>query len=308
MSKIRVSLFNQPRNFGTVEAGATVGGTIGENIYNQDGSVFVPLTEIPESQSSSTGSDFTHTKDASTSRTLVASDDKKIIEFTNAGAITVTMDGNNAYSVGFETVVFCTGGGQVTWLGTNGMVIGSSDSLKTRTQNSPVGIRVEEANQAFLYGDIEPVAPPLSVLVNPNNTSGAPVWLALNDGETVKRVGNTLVSGSFGGANYVEALVDFGSGASDTSVVITGLASITATAKVSAWILAKATVDHSADEHWVETIGVMAGNVVAGVGFTIYAKNTNTLNEPIEPFNRGGRGGKGTLLYGKYTVQASWTP
>jgi hypothetical protein len=112
--------------------------------------------------------------------------------------------------------------------------------------------------------------------------------------------------GGGGSANFVEAEVDFGSGKSDTAVVITGQSAIVAGSKVNAWVVAKATTDHSADEHWLETISVMAGNIVAGTGFTIYAKNTNMLNEPVEAYNRGGAGGKGTLLYGKFTVQATW--
>lgn len=112
--------------------------------------------------------------------------------------------------------------------------------------------------------------------------------------------------GGGGSANFVEGEVDFGSGKSDATLVITGQSGIVAGSKVSAWVVAKATTDHSADEHWLETISVMAGNIVAGTGFTIYAKNTNMLNEPVENYNRGGKGGKGTLLYGKFTVQATW--
>lgn len=32
----------------------------------------------------------------------------------------------------------------------------------------------------------------------------------------------------------------------------------------------KATADHSIDEHWADAPNVLAGNVQAGVGFTIY--------------------------------------
>jgi hypothetical protein len=124
-------------------------------------------------------------------------------------------------------------------------------------------------------------------------------------------------------------LLDFGAfpGASDTTLVITGQAGIVAGSLVEAWLLPASTADHTADEHWVETIKVMAGNIVAGTGFTIYGVNTNQVNEPLEYYNVGrgnvtlsgplaggaqthlGRatyGGTGTRLYGKYNVAWVW--
>ena len=73
------------------------------------------------------------------------------------------------------------------------------------------------------------------------------------------------------------ASVNFGAfpGATDASVVVTGQAGITAGSLVEAWILPAATADHSADEHWVEPPGVVAGAVVAGTGFTIYVTARN---------------------------------
>jgi hypothetical protein len=89
------------------------------------------------------------------------------------------------------------------------------------------------------------------------------------------------------------AIVDFGAfpGASDTSLAVTGLPAITANGAVVASITPKASTDHSADEHWAETIGVSAGNIVAGTGFTIYAKNTGVGD---------------TRLYGKWNVAYNW--
>lgn len=110
--------------------------------------------------------------------------------------------------------------------------------------------------------------------------------------------------------------VDFGAfpGASDTSIAVTGQAGIVAGSLVEAWIRPVATADHTADEHWVETIRVSAGNIVAATGFTVYALNTNQVNEPspvhnerfrdtrYEPINDG----KGTRLYGLWTVAWVW--
>ena len=122
------------------------------------------------------------------------------------------------------------------------------------------------------------------------------------------------------------ATIDFGAfpGASDTSVTVTGQASILAGSLVEAWIFPADTADHSADEHMVEQIRVFAGNVVAGVGFTIYAFNANQINEPLEyiggtnnrtlagrltnsqSFQSPTKGGMGTLIYGQWNIGWVW--
>lgn len=113
--------------------------------------------------------------------------------------------------------------------------------------------------------------------------------------------------------------IDFGAfpGSPDASVTITGQAGILAGSKVKAWIIATATADHSADEHWLESISVMAGNIVAATGFTIYARNTNELVEPpISPTRLAGpvrsdrpdnSKGQSMRLYGQYTVAWEWS-
>lgn len=120
------------------------------------------------------------------------------------------------------------------------------------------------------------------------------------------------------------AILDFGAfpGASDASVAVTGQASILTTSLVEAWIRPEATVDHSADEHMVETLKVFAANIIAGTGFTIYGFNTNMLSEPdwdqmyetghILTGVRGSRKpsthamGNGTRLYGQWTIAWVW--
>jgi hypothetical protein len=118
--------------------------------------------------------------------------------------------------------------------------------------------------------------------------------------------------------------IDFGAfpGASDARVDVTGQASILANSLVEAWIIPVATVDHTADEHMVESIRVIAGNIQAGVGFTIYAFNTSQINEPLE-YVAGlptlittgqalgnsaipAEGGTGTRIYGTWTVAWVW--
>jgi hypothetical protein len=118
--------------------------------------------------------------------------------------------------------------------------------------------------------------------------------------------------------------ISFGAfpGSSDASLDITGQTGIDVSSVVNAWIMPADTDDHTADEHRIETISVMAGNVVPGVGFTIYAQNTSQTNEPIgksgidgfrsiaaPTYGYAGEsvGGKGTLIYGKWTVAWKWS-
>jgi len=94
--------------------------------------------------------------------------------------------------------------------------------------------------------------------------------------------------------------VDFGAfpGASDTSVAVTGQAAIAAGSIIGAWIRPVATADHTADEHRVETLSIIAGNIVAGTGFTIYAVNTSQVSDPK---------GVTPRIYGSWTVAWAWS-
>lgn len=94
------------------------------------------------------------------------------------------------------------------------------------------------------------------------------------------------------------AVLNFGAfpGQSDTSVVITGQSGILSGSLVEAWIRSADSADHSADEHLVETLKVVAGNIVAGTGFTIYGVNQSQLASH----------GQGTRLYGQWNVSWVW--
>lgn len=87
------------------------------------------------------------------------------------------------------------------------------------------------------------------------------------------------------------ATLDFGAfpGATDASIAVTGQASIGASSPVEAWVAPAATVEHSVDEHWVEALRVVAGNVVASTGFTIYGRTEDN-----------------TRLYGRYNIGWVW--
>lgn len=127
------------------------------------------------------------------------------------------------------------------------------------------------------------------------------------------------------------ASLDFGAfpGGSDARTVITGQAGIASGSFVEAWLRPDTTADHTPDEHLVESIKVMAGDIVAGTGFTIYGVNTSQLNEPVlpDPFNgamiqnsatavtwraptspgkANREGGRGTLIYGVWNVAWVW--
>lgn len=74
------------------------------------------------------------------------------------------------------------------------------------------------------------------------------------------------------------ATLNFGAfpGTTDTSVAVTGQSGILSGSAVEAYIAPVATAEHTADEHWVESIQVTAGNIVAGTGFTIYGRTTDS--------------------------------
>lgn len=91
--------------------------------------------------------------------------------------------------------------------------------------------------------------------------------------------------------------IDFGAfpGKCDTSAAVTGQAAIVAESLVEAWLRPVATADHSADEHMVEALKVVAGNISAGTGFTIYGHSTWQ-----------GFGDRSHFVYGLWTVAWAW--
>jgi hypothetical protein len=126
--------------------------------------------------------------------------------------------------------------------------------------------------------------------------------------------------------------IDFGAfpGKSDASLDITGETGILSTSAVEAWLIPTDTTDHTADEHLIETIKVVAGWIVEGTGFTIKAFNTNMITEPLERERGRGptyqsanptlagqlqsaqglqtplTGGAGTRIWGKWKVGWVW--
>lgn len=116
--------------------------------------------------------------------------------------------------------------------------------------------------------------------------TGFDIYVTNGAGQIVAYTLNLPAGAATGACGLAE--VDFGAGASQASVAITGQASIGASSAPIAQLMAKATTDHSVDEHLIEEMDVFAGNVVNGVGFTVYAKSRNVA------------------LRGKYSVVWSW--
>lgn len=70
------------------------------------------------------------------------------------------------------------------------------------------------------------------------------------------------------------AVLDFGATPTDeANVVVTGQAAIVAGSQIEAWFMAKTTATNGVDEHQeaAALCRLVCGNIVAGVGFTIYA-------------------------------------
>lgn len=149
-------------------------------------------------------------------------------------------------------------------------------------------------------------------------------------GTNLSMSGTTLNAAAAAG-NTGTAILDFGlhPGKSHASVVVTGQAAIVAGSIVQAWIRPVATADHTADEHLVVPIRIVAGNIVAGTGFTIHGFNSNPRSEPIVPPHSGATfymitlttisrrlikagsvldpGGKVSRPHGQWTVAYRWS-
>ena len=79
------------------------------------------------------------------------------------------------------------------------------------------------------------------------------------------------------------ATLDFGAspGSNEASVAVTGQATISATSKAEAWVMADDTSsNHTASDHryFAALAGLTCGTPVAATGFTIYARSTQKLS------------------------------
>jgi len=107
--------------------------------------------------------------------------------------------------------------------------------------------------------------------------------------------------------------INFGAfpGSTDAQLVITGQANILAGSIVEAFIMPAATADHTVDEHWLDPPRIQAGNIVPGVGFTIYGVNTwasgglDPVNPMLGPGSDSGFSGV-PLVHGAWSVGWRW--
>jgi len=110
----------------------------------------------------------------------------------------------------------------------------------------------------------------------------------------ITAISTVAASGGGGGGsvNSGTATVNFGAfpGSTDTSVAVTGQTGILAGSIVQAWIRPAVTADHSEMDHIVDPPRIVAGEIVAGVGFTIRAFTENTRRH-----------------HGEYAVQWTWS-
>lgn len=149
-------------------------------------------------------------------------------------------------------------------------------------------------------------------------------FLDATDGATKRCLASALGGGGGGTVNAGSTTINFGAfpGGSDATATVTGQVGIVSGSVLQAWLVAQATADHTADEHRVETIAVTCGNIVANTSFDIYATNTSQLNEPLTDagvdgfrstaatiYGNAGRsiGGRGTRIYGTWTVHWRWS-
>lgn len=148
-------------------------------------------------------------------------------------------------------------------------------------------------------------------------------YTALGERMVSGRDGADGATGAAGVGTSGTTTIDFGSfpGAPMASVAVTGQATIASDSKTEAWILPAATSDHSADEHLVEPIRVIAGPATAGVGFTIYAFGDSPAPPPgpdttIPRRNHGGAGRqrpsgvnryRNPTPHGTFTVAWRWS-
>lgn len=63
-----------------------------------------------------------------------------------------------------------------------------------------------------------------------------------------------------------------GSVGNRSSVNVTGQASILSNSAVEGWLRLEATAEHPVDDLLIDPVKVIAGNIVAGTGFTLYAE------------------------------------
>ncbi len=146
-----------------------VGGyTVTENIANAappivyviPGTTNIDLSTVDASLANFDASDVVNVVPGQTvtgtTYTFVLSDGADVIKrFTNASAVTATVDGSASIPVGTIFNGVQMGAGRVTVVGTNGAVIrGASNAVTSRVQWSPFSLRKDSSTLWVISGDI----------------------------------------------------------------------------------------------------------------------------------------------------------
>ena len=146
-------------------------------------------------------------------------------------------------------------------------------------------------------------------------------YTALGERMTSGRDGTDGATGPAGVGTAGTAELNFGSwpGSAHATVAVADATSLGAS-RTEAWLLPAATADHTADEHLVENIRIIASAPTGGVGFTIHGflpdrpgpaplfttqrnnagGRSNVIPTPVSPFKRA-------RLYGRWSVAWRWS-
>ncbi len=112
---------------------------------------------------------------------------------------------------------------------------------------------------------------------------------------------NIAGGGGPGGSGVAgSGTVDFGAfpGSTYATTVVTGQTDITGTSVLNVWVFPATTADHTPDDHLVDPPIFIAGDIVAGVGFTVHAFAGE--NPGAGPF------ASGTMCHGLWSFQWKW--
>ncbi len=135
--------------------------------------------------------------DATTARTASLADAKQAIKFTNSSAINFTVPPFASVPLPLGTVLYAIQGatGQVTLVPGAGVTLLTPDSLKTRAQESIIGVKHGPTTNTWeAFGDLESVLSAASVIGRAGNTSGPGATISSGaDAQTIIRRAGVLV-------------------------------------------------------------------------------------------------------------------
>jgi hypothetical protein len=183
-----------------------------------------------------------------------------------------------------------TGTGEASPVASYNVIIGagSAGSMNDGANNTFIGTY---SGSSHVSGDSNTFVGMNTTGQAPNDSSSVVIGFgAVGHGSNTATIGDTNTTATYlygtlyvddaplgpgSGPTYGTSTLDFGAapGTNQVELAVTGLTGITAGATPKVWINYEASPSHTADEQLLlsQFMNVMAGNVVAGTGFTIYA-------------------------------------